>query len=42
MDDCRLYEVFDGQERPFAELSMLAQPLYERVVREHHLPVGRD
>jgi len=39
---CRLYEVFDGQERPFAELSTLAQALYERVVREHHLPVERD
>ena len=39
---CLLYEVFDGQERPFAELSTLAAPLYERVVREHHLPVERD
>ena len=39
---CGLYQVFDGQERPFAELSTLAQSLYERVVREHHLPVERD
>jgi hypothetical protein len=39
---CLQYEVFDGQERPSAELSLLAQPLFQRVVREHHLPVERD
>jgi len=39
---CLQYVLFDGQERPYGLLSPHAEPLFRRIVAEHHLPVELD